>query len=65
LCSHADAWHGGDHPAVERSAARRRESLRPRPALQRTRPLRAWPRPGTARIRRLPRQHGRLPGTVR
>ncbi len=57
--------HGGDHPAVERSTARGGEGVGARSAEQWARQAGARARPGTARVRRVPRHHGRLARTLR
>ena len=57
--------HGGRHPALARSAARRRECRRARHAEQGQASPRHGPRSGAARVRRLPPQHGRIARPLR
>ena len=57
--------HRGDHPAMERPAARRREGIDARPAERRSRAAGDRPRLGAPRVRRLPRHDGRLARALR
>ena len=65
LCPEYRPGHRRRHPAVARSAARRREGRRARHAEQGPAAPRPGARPGAARVRRVPPQHGRVARALR